>query len=201
MTWKKKCRPGGVSIWFTLYYAWTRLEKVIQVKISKHCEAMQVLPHQHNTGMFGKLSTFQRSIQKTDLIWSHERRLLCSPLAWWLCRRRSLCEQRNQTQNTDGEKIGGGKNEQIDWEALWDELWILWVYLIVKRSIGPFFNRGLFLLISDLNNHAGVNVFPHQLPGFCDVDGDLWNKVKINSQTQFWMSPSPLCCLIFFSIS
>lgn len=67
------------------------------------------------------------------------------------------------------EKEGQMKRYQMDQ----DELWVLTVYLIVKRSVGPFFDRSLFLLVSDLNNHAGVDVFPNQLPGFCDVNGDL----------------------------
>lgn len=80
----------------------------------------------------------------------------------------------------------------MDWEALWAESWIPAVYLIIKRSVCPLFNGGLFLLISDLDNHAGVNVFPNQLPGFCDVNGNLWNKVKINSQLHFLMKPNLL---------
>lgn len=67
--------------------------------------------------------------------------------------------------------------------------WISAAYLIVKRSVGALFNWSLLLLISDLHNHAGVNVFPNQLPGFCDVNGNLWNKVKINSQLYFLMKP------------
>lgn len=70
----------------------------------------------------------------------------------------------------------------MDWEADSAESWNPAVYLIVKRGIGPLFNRSLFLFISDLNNHAGVNVFPNQLSGFCDVNGNLENKVRINSQ-------------------
>lgn len=45
--------------------------------------------------------------------------------------------------------------------------------LIVKRSVGPLFDGSLLLLIPDLDHHAGVDVLPHQLPGFCDVDGNL----------------------------
>lgn len=39
-----------------------------------------------------------------EWIWILVLFLFHSPSAWWLCRRRSLCEQRSQTQNTDGQK-------------------------------------------------------------------------------------------------
>lgn len=52
-------------------------------------------------------------------------------------------------------------------------------YLIEKGSIGPFFDRSLFLLITDLDNNTGVDVFSHQLPGLCDVYGNLWDGQKV----------------------
>lgn len=51
-------------------------------------------------------------------------------------------------------------------------------YLVVKRSVGSFFDRRLFLFIANLNHHAGVNVFPHKLSGFCDIDGNLQDKLQ-----------------------
>lgn len=101
-----------------------------------------------------------------------------------LSKKISLWAKKSNTKYWWTKKRGGKtiKWNEMDWEALWAQSWLPAVYLIVKRSVGPFFNRSLFLLISDLNNHAGVNVFPNQLPGFCDVNGNLWNKVKISSQ-------------------
>lgn len=149
----------------------------------------------HETGHWSDFKTAR------DLIWDLFLFLFYSLSAWWLCRKRSLCEQRSQTQNTDGHKREGEKRikcYQMAREAqrwimdsternygwnMRDQLWIHTVYLIVKRSVGPLFDWSLFLLISDLNNHAGVDVFPNQLPGFCDVNGNLWNKVKRNSCT------------------
>lgn len=83
----------------------------------------------------------------------------------------------------------GFKQRNYGW-IMKDQLWIHIVYLIVKRSVGPLFDWTLFLLISNLNNHAGVDVFPNQLPGFCDVNGNLWNKVKRNSRLYFLMKAS-----------
>lgn len=151
--------------------------------------------------MFGKISAFQNADLILRLHTSKVEILLLflfhSPSAWWLCRRRSLCEQRSQTQNTDGQKKKEREldKHQTDWEALWAKSWIPAVYLIVKRSVGPLFDGSLLLLIPDLDNHAGVNVLPHQLPGFCDVNGNLWNKVEINSQVHFLMKPNPIVTL------
>lgn len=68
------------------------------------------------------------------------------------------------------------KSLQLDCNTLPDDFlsYPIWLYLIVKGSVGPFFDRSVFLLISKLNNHAGVDVISYQLPGFCDVDGNLW---------------------------
>lgn len=55
-------------------------------------------------------------------------------------------------------------------------------YLIIKGSIGSFFDRRLLLLVSDLNHHTGVDVLPHQLSGFCDVDGDLQIHEKVQAK-------------------
>lgn len=45
--------------------------------------------------------------------------------------------------------------------------------LIVERSVGSFFDGRLFLLVTDLNHHTGVDVFPHQLPRLRDVNSNL----------------------------
>lgn len=87
------------------------------------------------------------------------------------------------------------------WELGWDTadsnlsddllIYLIQFYLVVKGSIGPFFDRSLFLLISDLNNHTGVDVFSHQLSGLGDVNGNLWDGQKrIYSQLSH-----PLFCI------
>lgn len=93
-----------------------------------------------------------------------------SPSAWWLCRRRPLCVQRSQTRDTGGEKRWG----QLDSQKSKITVFVM-IYsdLIVKGSVGSFFDWSLFLLITDLNHHTGVDVFSHQLPGLCDVNGNL----------------------------
>lgn len=51
-------------------------------------------------------------------------------------------------------------------------------YLVVKRSVGRFLHRRLFLLVSDLDHHAGVDVFSHQLPALRHVNGNLSARAK-----------------------
>lgn len=51
-------------------------------------------------------------------------------------------------------------------------------YLVVKGRVGRFLHRRLLLLVSDLDHHAGVDVFSHQLSGLRDVNGNLLVRVK-----------------------
>lgn len=66
-------------------------------------------------------------------------------------------------------------------------------YLVVKGSVGPLFDWSLFLLISDLNDHTGVDVFSHQLSGLSDVDGNLWDKNRLNLYRYVYF------CLIYWN--
>lgn len=142
-------------------------------------------------------------LQKTHL-WKEK---LYSPSAWWLCRRRLLCGRRSQTQNTDGHKRAERimKTWQLEWDTDDSNLFIypIQIYLVVKGSIGPFFDRSLFLLISDLNNHTGVDVFSHQLSGLGDVNGNLWDGQKWNysqlSHPFFCIFIVILCIFTYYS--
>lgn len=65
-------------------------------------------------------------------------------------------------------------------------------YLVVKGSVGPLFDWSLFLLISDLDDHTGVDVFSHQLSGLSDVDGNLWDKNHQNLYRYIYFCLYPL---------
>lgn len=98
-----------------------------------------------------------------------------SPTAWWLCRRTPLCGRRSQTQNTDGRRKSRKNVGVPTIKAMrrWSVIIQCRFHLVVKGSVGPLLNRSLFLLISDLDDHAGVDVFSHQLSGLRDVNGNL----------------------------
>lgn len=108
--------------------------------------------------------------------------LSCSPSVWWPCRRKLPCGRRRQTQSTNGQK-GSVENSQLQKNLNPTAFFppqLSNCYLIVKGSVGRFLHRRLFLLISDLDNHAGVNVFTHQLSGLRDVNGNLLVRAKIH---------------------
>lgn len=103
-----------------------------------------------------------------------------------LSKKTSLWAKKSNTKYWRAEKRGRIMNLwQIDW-ATGDlrhsddsDTRPLQFYLIEKGSIGPLFDWSLFLLIADLNNNTGVDVFSHQLSGLCDVNGNLWDGQKV----------------------
>lgn len=70
-------------------------------------------------------------------------------------------------------------------------------YLVVKGSVGRFLHRRLFLLIADLDHHAGVDVFSHQLPALRDVNGNLSARAKLQL---IFLCYGNLCRFLYFQV-